>query len=67
VEAQKRKYSMSGGKIMENISEETKERERGEFFWHTYYGFPSEMLGWLFLVITLLYIAFVLSVAIGAV
>ena len=52
---------------MENISEETKERERGEFFWHTYYGFPSEMLGWLFLVITLLYIAFVLSVAIGAV
>jgi hypothetical protein len=58
---------MSGGKIMENIAEETKERERGEFFWHTYYGFPSEMLGWLFLVITLLYIAFVLSVAIGAV
>jgi hypothetical protein len=52
---------------MENIAEEKKERERGEFFWHTYYGFPSEMLGWVLLVVTLLYIAFVLSVAIGVV
>ena len=58
---------MSGGKIMKNNAEETKERERGEFFWHTYYGFPSEMLGWFFLVVTLLYIGFVLSVAIGTV
>jgi hypothetical protein len=65
VEAQKRKYSMSGGKIMENIAEETKERERGEFFWHTYYGFPSEMLGWVLLVVTLAYFAFVVFVAIG--
>ena len=56
---------MSGGKIMENIAEETKERERGEFFWHTYYGFPSEMLGWVLLVVALSYFAFVVFVAIG--
>lgn len=42
-----------------------KERERCEFFWHTYYGFPSEMLGWALLVVSLLYLAFVVSVAIG--
>lgn len=56
---------MSGGKIMENNAEETKERERGEFFWHTYYGFPSEMLGYVLLVVALLYLAFVVSIAIG--
>lgn len=50
---------------MENIAEERKERERSEYFWHTYYGFPSEMLGWALLVVSLLYIAFVISVAIG--
>ena len=50
---------------MENNAEETKERERGEFFWHTYYGFPSEMLGYVLLVVALLYLAFVVSIAIG--
>ncbi len=55
-----------GEKLMENIAEERKERERGEYFWHTYYGFPSEMLGWVLLVVSLLYFIFVLSVAIGA-
>jgi hypothetical protein len=56
---------MSGGNLMENITEEKKIMERGEYFWHTYYGFPSEMLGWVLLVVTLLYFAFVVSVAIG--
>jgi len=50
---------------MENNAEETKTRERSEYFWHTYYGFPSEMLGWVLLVVTLLFFAFVISVAIG--
>ena len=50
---------------MENNAEERKERERGEYFWQTYYGFPSEMLGWVLLVITVLYFAFVVSVAVG--
>ncbi len=50
---------------MENTAEETKARERSEYFWHTYYGFPSEMLGWVLLVVTLLYFVFVVSVAIG--
>ncbi len=52
---------------MEDINEEMKTRERGEFFWHTYYGPTSEILGWVLLVVSLIYIAFVLSVAIGAV
>lgn len=56
---------MSGGKIVENTAEEKKERERGEYFWHTYYGFPSEMLGYILLVVALLYFAFVVFVAIG--
>ncbi len=50
---------------MENIGEENEIRKRGEYFWHTYYGFPSEMLGWVLLVVTLLYFAFVALVAIG--
>lgn len=49
---------------MESIKEEEK-REGSEYFWHTYYGFPSEMLGWILLVVSLLYFAFVLSVALG--
>jgi len=57
---------MSGERSMENTAEEEREpRERSEYFWHTYYGFPSEMLGWALLVVTLLYFAFVISVAIG--
>jgi hypothetical protein len=51
--------------LMGNNAEERKERERGEYFWQTYYGFPSEMLGYVLLVITMLYFAFVISVAIG--
>ncbi len=50
---------------MENIAEERETRKRGEYFWHTYYGFPSEMLGWVLLVVTLLYFSFVVSVALG--
>jgi hypothetical protein len=55
---------MLGGKSMENGAEETKTRERCNYFWHTYYGFPSEMLGWVLLVVSLSYFAFVVSVAI---
>ena len=50
---------------MENIKEDMETRERSEYFWHTYYGFPSELLGWVLLVVTLLYFAFVISVAMG--
>jgi hypothetical protein len=50
---------------MENTAEEGETRTRSEYFWHTYYGFPSEMLGWVLLVVTLMYFAFVISVAIG--
>ena len=51
---------------MENTAEEEREtRARSEYFWHTYYGFPSEMLGWALLVVTLLFSAFVISVAMG--
>ena len=50
---------------MENTEAEGETRARSEYFWHTYYGFPSEMLGWVLLVVTLLYAAFVVSVAIG--
>jgi len=50
---------------MENTTKERETRERGEYFWHTYYGFPSEMLGWFLLVVSLLYFVFVLSVAMG--
>jgi len=56
---------MSGEKLMENAAEERETRERSEYFWHTYYGFPSEMLGWILLVVSLLYFAFVVSVAVG--
>jgi hypothetical protein len=56
---------MSGERLMENSAEETKTREGSEYFWHTYYGFPSEMLGWVLLVVSLLFIAFVVSVAAG--
>jgi len=55
---------MSGVRLMESIKKEEK-REGSEYFWHTYYGFPSEMLGWILLVVSLLYFAFVLSVALG--
>ncbi len=50
---------------MENIEERKETRERSEYFWHTYYGFPSEMLGYALLVVTILYFAFVISVAVG--
>ncbi len=50
---------------MENIAERKETKERSEHFWHTYYGFPSEMLGWVLLVVTILYFAFVISVALG--
>jgi len=50
---------------MENTKEEGGKREGSEYFWHTYYGFPSEMLGWALLVVSLLYFAFVVSVAMG--
>jgi hypothetical protein len=50
---------------MDNTAEELKPRERSEYFWRTYYGFPSEMLGWILLIVTVLYFAFVVSVAIG--
>jgi hypothetical protein len=56
---------MSGVKSMENIKEERETREGDDYFWHTYYGFPSEMLGWVLLVVSLLYFAFVISVALG--
>jgi hypothetical protein len=56
---------MSGERLMENSIEETKTRESREYFWHTYYGFPSEMLGWVLLVVSLLFIAFVISLALG--
>jgi hypothetical protein len=56
---------MSGVKLMENIKEERETREGSDYFWHTYYGFPSEMLGWVLLVVSLLYFAFVISVALG--
>jgi len=46
-------------------AEEKETREKSEYFWHTYYGFPSEMLGWVLLVVSLLYVAFVVSVALG--
>lgn len=50
---------------MENIKDEGGKMEGSEYFWHTYYGFPSEMLGWALLVVSLLYFAFVVSVALG--
>jgi hypothetical protein len=50
---------------MENTAEELKTRERSEYFWHTYYGAPSEMLGWVLLVVSLLFFAFVVLVALG--
>jgi len=56
---------MSGERSMEIVAEEKETRERGEYFWHTYYGFPSEMLGWALLVVTLLFSVFVISVAMG--
>ncbi len=59
------KDGVSGEKLMEDITEKREPRERGEYFWHTYYGFPSEMLGWILLVVSLLYFIFVVSVAVG--
>lgn len=56
---------MSGVRSMENIKDEGGKMEGSEYFWHTYYGFPSEMLGWALLVVSLLYFAFVVSVALG--
>jgi hypothetical protein len=56
---------MSGERSMEIVAEEKETRERGEYFWHTYYGFPSELVGWVLLVVSLLYFAFVASVALG--
>lgn len=61
---------MSGDGEMEDLGggrKESKsiERERCDYFWHTYYGFPSEMLGWALLVVTLSFLAFVASVAMG--
>ena len=50
---------------MEDTPREEEIRIGSEYFWHTYYGFPSEMLGWALLVVTLLYFAFVISVAMG--
>jgi hypothetical protein len=41
--------------------------ERSSGFWHTYYGLPSEILGWALLVLSLLYVAFIISVAFGAI
>ncbi|TFH50902.1 MAG: hypothetical protein E4G89_02540 [Methanothrix sp.] len=58
-------YRMSGVRSMENTVEEGETRERSEYFWHTYYGFPSELVGWVLLVVSLLYFAFVASVALG--
>jgi len=55
---------LEGDKMENNIEE--KDKERSEFFWHTYYGFPSEMLGYAFLIVTLIYIIFMISVAIGS-
>jgi hypothetical protein len=42
-------------------------KERGEGFWHTYYGSHSELLGWALLGVSILFIAFVISVAAGVV
>jgi hypothetical protein len=55
---------MSGEGLMENTAEELKPRERTEYFWQTYYGFHSEMLGWILLVVSLLFFAFVVLVAV---
>ena len=51
---------------MQNNTEKREHKERSEFFWHTYYGFPSEMLGYALLIITLLFVIFVIMVAVGA-
>jgi len=40
-------------------------KERGAGFWHTYYGTPSEIIGWILLVVSIIYFVFVFSVAIG--
>jgi hypothetical protein len=56
---------MLGERSMEISAEEKETKERGEYFWHTYYGFPSEMLGWALLAVSLLFFAFVISVAMG--
>jgi hypothetical protein len=50
---------------MDNNTKEMEDKERSEFFWHTYFGFPSEMLGYALLIVTLLYIVFMISVALG--
>ncbi|MCJ7444052.1 MAG: hypothetical protein MUO26_05910 [Methanotrichaceae archaeon] len=53
------------GDYMETIAEEKESRKRSEYFWHTYYGVSSEILGYVLLVVSLLYFAFMVSVAIG--
>ena len=42
-------------------------KERGSGFWHTYYGGLSEALGWILLIISLLYVGFIISIAAGAI
>lgn len=49
----------------ESKESKSKEMERCDYFWHTYFGLPSEMLGWALLVVTLSFLAFVASVAMG--
>ena len=56
---------LSGERGMGDEASECKERERCDYFWHTYYGFPSEMLGWALLAVTLSFLTFVASVAMG--
>ncbi len=47
----------------ESKESKSKETERCDYFWHTYYGLPSEMLGWALLAVTLSFLAFVALVA----
>jgi hypothetical protein len=50
---------------IETIAEEKESRKRSEYFWHTYYGVYSEILGYVLLIVSILYFAFMVSVAIG--
>ncbi|HNX39820.1 MAG TPA: hypothetical protein PKK11_04490 [Methanothrix sp.] len=59
---------MSGERDMQDGTGQSSEKEDGakercDYFWHTYYGLPSEMLGWALLAVTLSFLAFVASVA----
>lgn len=40
-------------------------KERGTGFWQTYYGTPSEMLAWALLLLSIIYAAFIILVALG--